>query len=105
MQDQESTAGDAVSTPEATLPAEQVTEVFQLVAELVADAHVTTLVARSFADEVDSTYARKAAEAATALGVRAMLAGLLSDRAGGVTADGLTWAAGYLRRELAREAE
>lgn len=90
----------------ATVPAAQVAEVFGLLADLVAEPRIARAAARIERDSTVTPYvARQVAEANAAITVRVVLAGLLSQRAGGVTPGGLQWAAGWLRSELDRDAE
>lgn len=91
-----------------TVPAAQVAEVFQLLAELVSQERVERQAARIQRESaVASVIARQIAGAAAAVRVRILLAGLLGGARsrGGVTVDGLEWAAAWLRSELDREGE
>jgi hypothetical protein len=82
------------------LPAAQVAEVLELLAELTGEARVARVAARVERDGATPYVARQAAMANAATTMRTVLVGLLSPNAGGVTVAGLEWAATRLRREL-----
>jgi hypothetical protein len=88
-----------VTTP--TVPAAQVAEVFQLLAEVVGEPRVTRAAAQVERESSVTPYvARQIAEANAAIAVRVFLAGLLSSGTGEITPGGLDWAVVWLRREL-----
>lgn len=114
MQDQNTTADGAVSTAEATLPAAQVTELFQLIDRMVGEEQVEALTRQKAEQFKLSSYdARLMAGARQADRVSALLAGLLSGVGEGepaITEAGLKWAieragAGLLELREAHSAE
>lgn len=96
----------ANSNPTSPAPGEslleQLTELFSLIDRLLSDEAAAPRAERYRGLGMNPHAARNMALAAQADRLSGLLAGLLSDQAGGVTEAGIDWALGWLRAELDR---